>query len=84
MSISLGNLSFKQLAELHEFELTKEELDTLEGLRTENASFPAGTNQCHIFDMPRIIHCGTRDVFNTVYNILSQKPVKGQIQVGIL
>lgn len=84
MSVYLGNLSFKQLAELHEFELTDEELEILEGLRTENASFNAGENKCHIFDMPRIIHCGTKSVFNTVYNILSKKPVKGQIQIGLV
>lgn len=84
MPVYLGNLSFKQLAEQHSFELTDEELKTLDGLIEENASFPAGTPKCHIFDMPRMISCGTKGVYNTVLNILSKKPVKGQIQIGLV
>lgn len=84
MSIYLGNLSFSQLAEQHCFELTEEELKTLEGMRIELANFTAGTPKCHIFDMPRTIACGTKEVQDAVLNILSKKPIKGQLQLGLV
>lgn len=84
MEIRLGNLTFRQLAEKHSIELSDEELKTLEALRNDNANFAAGSECCHIFDMPRIICCGTQTVFDTVLGILRSKKIVGQIQLGVI
>lgn len=84
MGIAFGNMSFRELAEQHEFTLTDEELKTLESMRTEYASFNSGEEKCHVFDMPRGIACGTQAVFDKVYEILSAKPVRGQISLYII
>ena len=83
MGIRFGNMRFKELAEKHSFELTEEEEKTLEAMRTDNASFPRGTDKCHVFDAPRGICCGTQAVFDKVYAILSKKSIKGQIAIYV-
>ncbi len=83
MGIRFGNMTFRELAEKHSFELTDEENSALEALRTDNANFAIGTEKCHVFDAPRGICCGTRAVFDKVYAILSVKSIKGQIALYV-
>lgn len=86
MGIRLGNLTFRELAEKHQFTLTEEELATLEALRQDNASVEEGTDKCHIFDMPRVIVCGNADVQRRVICALMKhaSEIKGEIQIGTL
>ena len=86
MGIRLGNLTFRELAEMHQFTLTEEELATLEVLRQDNARVEEGTDKCHIFDMPRVIVCGNEDTQHKVVNVLMKHAgeIKGEIQIGTL
>ena len=84
MGIRLGNMTFRQLAEQHCIDLTDDELKSLEALRNDNANFDAGSECCHIFDMPRSIVCGTRSVFDTVLAVLGSKRVIGPIDICLL
>lgn len=86
MGIRLGNLTFRELAERHQFTLTEEELATLEALRQDNASIEKGADKCHIFDMPRVIVCGNKDTQHRVVDILMKYAgeIKGEIQIGTL
>lgn len=86
MGIRLGNLTFRELAEKHQFTLTEEELATLEALRQDDASVEKGTDKCHIFDMPRVIVCGNVDVQIRVVGVLEKhaSEIKGNIQIGVL
>lgn len=86
MGIRLGNLTFRELAEMHQFTLTEEELATLEALRQEDASVEEGTDKCHIFDMPRVIVCGNKDTQHKVVDVLMKHAgeIKGEIQIGTL
>ena len=86
MGIRLGNLTFRELAEKHQFTLTEEELATLEALRQDDASVEKGTDKCHIFDIPRIIICGNEDTQRKAINVLMKHAgeIKGEIQIGTL
>ena len=86
MGIRLGNLTFRELAEMHQFTLTEEELATLEALRQDDASVEKGTDKCHIFDMPRVIVCGNKDTQHRVVDIMMKHTgeIKGEIQIGTL
>lgn len=86
MGIRLGNLTFRELAEMHQFTLTEEELATLEALRQDNASVEESTDKCHIFDMPRVIVCGNEDTQHKVVDVLMKHAgeIKGEIQIGTL
>lgn len=86
MGIRLGNFTFRELAEKHQFTLTEEELTTLEALRQEDASVENGTDKCHIFDMPRVIVCGNEDTQHKVVGVLMKHAgeIKGEIQIGTL
>ena len=81
--VQLGNYTFRRLAEEHGFTLTPDELLELEGLRTDEASFAAGTPKCHIFDIPRRIVSGTPEVQDRVLQILRGKTVHGEIQLAV-
>lgn len=82
-TVQLGNFTFSRLAEEHGFTLTPEELQELEALRTDEASFAAGTPKCHIFDIPRRIVSGTQEVQDRVLQILRGKTVRGPIQLAV-
>lgn len=86
MGIRLGNLTFRELAEKHQFTLTEEELATLEALRQDDASVEKGTDKYHIFDMPRVIVCGNEDTQHKVVDVLMKHAgeIKGEIQIGTL
>lgn len=86
MGIRLGNLTFRELAEMHQFTLTEDELTTLEVLRQEDATIKEGTDKCHIFDMPRVIVCGNKDTQHKVVDVLMKHAgeIKGEIQIGTL
>ena len=81
--VQLGNYTFRRLADEHGFSFTPEELRELEGLRTDEASFAAGTPKCHIFDIPRRIVSGTQEVQDRVLEILRCKNVRGQIELAV-
>ena len=81
--VYLGNYTFHKLAEEHDIDLTAEELKELEGLRTDSAKVDAGTPKCHVFDMPRMIVCGTQDVQDRIVSILRNKTIHGQIQLAV-
>ena len=81
--VQLGTYTFSRLAEEHGFTLTPDELTELEGLRTDEASFAAGTPKCHIFDIPRRIVSGTPEVQGRILQILRGKTVRGQIQLAV-
>lgn len=86
MGIRLGNLTFRELAEKHQFTLTEEELATLEALRQDDACVEKGVDKCHIFDMPRVIVCGNKDTQHKVVNVLMKHvgEIKDEIQIGTL
>ncbi len=86
MGIRLGNLTFRELAEKHQFTLTEEELAALEALRQDNARVEEGADKCHIFDMPRVIVCGNEDTQHKVVSVLMKhaSEIKGEIQIGTL
>ena len=81
--VQLGNYTFSRLAKEHGFTLTPDELTELEGLRTDEASFAAGTPKCHIFDIPRRIVSGTQEVQDRILQILCCKNIHGEIQLAV-
>ena len=84
MGIAFGNVRFKELAKKHGFELTDEENKILEDMRTDNANFNKGEDKCHVFDAPEGVACGTKAVFDKVYDILSKKKISGRFALYIV
>lgn len=83
MAIYLGNLTVKELEDKHSFTLSDEERATLESMRQDMAEV-VKNDKFHIFDIPRVIACGSKDTAIKVYEILKQYSIKGHIEIGVV
>lgn len=82
MNILLGNLTVKELESEHGFNLSDEHRTALERMR-QNKAEVYKTDKFHIFDIPRTILCGSKDVAVNVYEILKLYDIKGHIEIAI-
>ena len=83
MAIYLGNLTVKELEDKHSFTLSEEHRVTLESMR-QNEAENVKSDKFHIFDISRMIACGSKDTAIKVYEILKQYSIKGYIEIGIV
>lgn len=83
MVIYLGNLTVKELEDKHSFTLSDEERATLESMRQDKAE-NVQSDKFHIFDIPRVIACGSKDTAIKVYEILKQYSINGHIEIGVV
>lgn len=83
MAIYLGNLTVKELEDKHSFTLSDEERATLESMRQDKAE-NVKSDKFHVFDIPRVIACGSKDTAIKVYEILKQYSIKGHIEIGVV
>lgn len=82
MAIYLGNFTVKRLEDEHSFTLSDEHRATLESMRQDNAE-NVKMDKFHIFDIPRVIACGSKDTAIKVYEILKQYSIKGHIEIAV-
>ena len=82
MAIYLGNFTVKELEDKHSFTLSDEERATLESMRQDKAE-NIKSDKFHIFDIPRVIACGSKDTAIKVYEILKRYSIKGHIEIGV-
>ena len=82
MGIYLGNLTIKELEEKHSITLSDEHRSALESMRQNNAD-NVKSDKFHIFDIPRVIACGSKDTAIKVYEILKQYSIKGHIEIAV-
>ena len=80
MSIYLGNLTAKQMCERLGIEYT-EQIADMELAREHNADVKSGVDKWHCFDIPFEVVCGTREVAQVWFDILS--PVESQMKEPI-
>lgn len=81
----LGNLTVNQMIKQLGINITNEEKELLENMRCDNAnSIPE--NKFHCFDMPFVIHAGSKSVGSKLYDILSkyQNDMVCSIRVDII
>jgi len=83
MEIYLGNLTVKGLEDRHSFTLSDEHRAALESMRTNKVE-NVKSDKFHIFDIPRVIACGSKDTAIKVYAILKQYSIKGHIEIGVV
>lgn len=83
MSIYLGNLTVKELESKHSFALSDEHRAALESMR-QNQAENVKSDKFHIFDIPRVIACGSKDTAIKVYEILKQYSIKGHVEIGVV
>ena len=82
MAIYLGNFTVKELEDEHSFTLSDEHRATLESMRQDKAE-NVKSDKFHIFDIPRVIACGSKDTAIKVYEILKQYSIKGHLEIGV-
>lgn len=82
MAIYLGNFTVKRLEDEHSFTLSNEHRSTLESMRQDDAQ-NVKSDKFHIFDIPRVIACGSKDTAIKVYEILKQYSIKGHIEIAV-
>lgn len=70
MSIYLGNMSAQQMCERLGIEYT-EQIAEMELAREPNAHVKGGVDKWHCFDIPFEVVCGTREVAQVWYELLS-------------
>lgn len=80
--IYLGNLTVKEVEDKHSFTLSDEHRATLESMRQDKAE-NIKSDKFHIFDIPRVIACGSKYTAIKVYDILKQYSIKGHIEIGV-
>lgn len=83
MVIYLGNLTVKELEDKHSFTLSNEHRITLESMR-QNKAENVKSDNFHIFNIPRVIACGSKDTAIKVYEILKQYNIKGDIEIDVV
>lgn len=83
MAIYLGNLTTKELEDKHSFTLSDKHRAILESMR-QNEAENVKSDKFHIFDIPRVIACGSKDTAIKVYDILKQYSIKGHVEIGVV
>lgn len=84
MAIYLGNLSLQRLAKEHQFEISDEDVAKLQPFHQDNADVKAGKKEFHIFDIPRVIHCGTMEMAQMLYDVLKKYDIKGRLSINVV
>lgn len=67
--IYLGNLTVKQIEELHGFSFTDEEREYLNATQHHNASFKDGETGWHMFDLPPFLAISKGEVGRKVLDV---------------
>lgn len=83
MKFQLGNKTVEEIEQEHSFVLSDEHRTKLRDMRQDDAQNIA-SNKFHIFDMPRVIRCGSMETATIVYEILKQYDIKGHITIGVI
>ena len=70
MAIYLGNLTVQQMESRMGILLTDQERKTLEDMRQENVAKDMEPGKFHIFDIPQVIACGSKETALKIKDIL--------------
>lgn len=83
MSVYLGNLSTKEMADRLSIQMTDEDIEKMEEFRCHKADVEQGTWHC--FDIPFVCVCSDMDTAIKVQSIMQKYPsdMEGVFRIGI-